>query len=200
MRGASSSKLLDHLRSHVIAYLALFLALGGTGAWAATKITSKDIAKSAVRSKQIKKNAVKTSKIANQAVTADKLADGLEGLQGPPGQEGPPGQDATNLFAYVRDSGGAIAASVQYGSGVTAVSDTAGDTGAYRLTFNRTVVNCVVQAVPGFGDPGGTPTGEEDAIPFVAMDNGGPDEADVFFENVNTDVGIDTSFLVTAFC
>ena len=194
MREAGSSKLLDHLRSHVIAYLALFLALGGTGAWAASKITSKDIAKSAVRSKQIKNNAVKTSKIANRAVTADKLADGLEGLQGPPGQ------DATNLFAYILDSGGAAAASVQYGSGVTAVSDTAGDGGGYRLTFNRSVVNCVVQAVPGFGDPGGTPTGEEDAIPFVAMDNGGPDEVDVFFENVNTDTGTDTSFLVAAFC
>jgi hypothetical protein len=194
MSRIDSHKLLDHLRSHAIAYLALFVALGGTGAWAADKITSKDIAKNAVRSKQIKKNAVKTSEIANRAVTADKLADGLEGLQGPPGQ------DATNLFAYVRDSGGAIAASVQYGSGVTAVSDTPGDNGAYRLTFNRTAVNCVVQAVPGFGDPGGTPTGEEDAIPFVAMDNGGPDEVDVFFENVNTDTGVDTSFLVAAFC
>jgi hypothetical protein len=194
MRDAGSSKLLDHLRSHVIAYLALFLALGGTSAWAASKITSEDIAKDAVRAKQIKKNAVKTSEIAKRAVTADKLAEGVQSIQGPPGQ------DATNLFAYVIDNGGAPAASVQYGSGVTAVSDAAGEGGAYRLTFDRSVVNCVVHAVPGYGDPGGTATGEEDAVPFVAMDNGGPDEVDVFFENVITDTGTDTSFFVTAFC
>ena len=55
-----------HVRAQVVGYLALFVALGGTGAWAADKITSKDIAK----------NAVKTPKIANGAVNADKLADG----------------------------------------------------------------------------------------------------------------------------
>jgi hypothetical protein len=199
MRDAIPSRLLEHLRSHVIAYLALFLALGGTGAWAANHITSKDIAKNAVRSKQIKKNAVTTSKIADRAVTADKLANGVEGLRGPPGQ---PGHDATNLFAYITDTTfGSATASVQYGSGVTSVSDTAGEGGAYRLTFNQSLVNCVVQATPGIGDPSGAiPIGEDDAIPLVMMDNGGPNEVDVFFKNVATDTGTATSFFVSAFC
>ena len=60
--------------STVAAYLALFVALGGTGAWAADRITSKDISKNAVRSKHIKKNAVATKKIKSNAVTAGKLA------------------------------------------------------------------------------------------------------------------------------
>jgi hypothetical protein len=65
----------------VVAYLALFVALGGTGAWAADKITSKDIAK----------NAVKTAKIADAAVTEAKLAEGVVGLQGERGPQGPAG-------------------------------------------------------------------------------------------------------------
>jgi hypothetical protein len=48
-----------HVRGNAIAYLALFVALGGTGAWAADKITSKDIAKNAVRGKHIKDGQVK---------------------------------------------------------------------------------------------------------------------------------------------
>jgi hypothetical protein len=65
-----------HLRANVIGYLALFVALGGTSAWAADKITAKDIAKNAVRAKHIKKNAVKGPKIARGAVGSSKLAGG----------------------------------------------------------------------------------------------------------------------------
>jgi hypothetical protein len=65
-----------HLRTNLVGYLALFVALGGTGAWAADKITAKDIARNAVRAKHIKKNAVKGPKIAAGAVSANKLADG----------------------------------------------------------------------------------------------------------------------------
>jgi hypothetical protein len=86
-----ASRLRRHVRSNAVAYLALFVALGGTSAWAADKITSKDIAKNAVRAKHLKKNSVKTAKIANRAVTADKLADGVEGLQGEQGVQGPEG-------------------------------------------------------------------------------------------------------------
>jgi hypothetical protein len=72
------------------------VALGGTGAWAADKITSKGIAKNAVRAKHIKKgrvkakhvkkNAVRTKHIRDGAVTEAKLVAGLEGPQGPPGR------------------------------------------------------------------------------------------------------------------
>jgi Collagen triple helix repeat (20 copies) len=82
-----------HLRANLVAYLALFVALGGTGAWAADKITSKDIAKGAVRSKHLKASAVRTKHIKDGAVTAKKLAKGVQGLQGPPGARGERGAD-----------------------------------------------------------------------------------------------------------
>jgi hypothetical protein len=68
----------------LLAVAALVLAMGG-GAYAATKIQTSDIAKSAVTTKKIAKGAVKgkrladsavaTAKIANAAVTSAKLAD-----------------------------------------------------------------------------------------------------------------------------
>ena len=60
-------------------------------------------------------------------------------------------------------------------------------------------MNCVVQASLGYGDPQGGGTGETDLFSFVAMDNGGPDQVGVFFENAAL-TNTDTSFFVTAFC
>ena len=40
-------KFAGHLRSNVVAYLALAVALGGTGAWAADKVGSKQIKRNA---------------------------------------------------------------------------------------------------------------------------------------------------------
>jgi len=160
----------------------LFVALGGTSAWAADKITSGDIARNAVHSKHIKRNAVETAEIADHAVTADKLA-----------------KDAGTRFAYIRDGGGAETADVAYGRGVKAVSDPAGDS-SYRLTFDRSLKGCVVQATPGYGNPAGSANVDEEATPLVAMENGNEDQADVFFEDAVTITPIDTSFLVTAAC
>lgn len=72
-------RLFRHMRANAIAYLALFAALGGTSAWAATKITSKDIAKNAVLTKHIKNNAVTGAKVAGGAVTGSKIANGSVG-------------------------------------------------------------------------------------------------------------------------
>jgi hypothetical protein len=51
---------LGHLRANAVAYAALFIALGGAGAWAAEKIGSNDLAKNAVRSKHVKDGQVRT--------------------------------------------------------------------------------------------------------------------------------------------
>ena len=67
-------RLRAHLRANGVGYLALFVALGGTGAWAADRITSKDIARNTVLSKHIKNGQVKTPDLANGGVTAAKLA------------------------------------------------------------------------------------------------------------------------------
>lgn len=68
-----------HLRlpspAMVVACVALVAALAGT-AWAAKKITSKQLANKAVTTKKIKNSAVTEAKIANGAVTSDKLAAG----------------------------------------------------------------------------------------------------------------------------
>jgi hypothetical protein len=53
-----------HIRSNVVAYLALFVALSGT-AYAADKIGSKDIRKGAVKSKQIADGKVNSRDIRN---------------------------------------------------------------------------------------------------------------------------------------
>ena len=54
--------------AHVIAVLALFIALGG-GAYAGSKIGSNQIKKNAVTAAKIKKNAVTTAKIKKNAVS-----------------------------------------------------------------------------------------------------------------------------------
>src|SRR5262245_13483563 len=57
--------------ANVVATLALFIALGGAGAFAASQL-----GKNSVGSKQLKKNAVVTAKIKNKAVTGAKIKPG----------------------------------------------------------------------------------------------------------------------------
>jgi hypothetical protein len=60
----------------VVAYLALFVALGGSA------YAVKQLPKKSVGAKQLKKNSVTTAKIRNQAVTAAKIRNGtLTGAQ-----------------------------------------------------------------------------------------------------------------------
>jgi hypothetical protein len=71
----------------VVAYLALFVALGGT-AFAAMKITSRDIKNGTIRSVDVK----------DRALLARDFKPGQlpAGAQGPKGDTGPPGQNGTN--------------------------------------------------------------------------------------------------------
>jgi hypothetical protein len=71
-------RLKDHLRQHAIAYLALFIVLGGSAVALPGKgsVTSNDIAKKAVKSKNIAKRAVKSKNLAKGAVKTKALADG----------------------------------------------------------------------------------------------------------------------------
>jgi hypothetical protein len=57
----------------VVAYLALFLALGGVGAYAVSKIGADDIKKNAVRARHIKNGQVRRGEIAKAAVASSKL-------------------------------------------------------------------------------------------------------------------------------
>jgi hypothetical protein len=77
--------------ANVMSTIAAFAALTTSGAYAADKITARDIKKSAVRAKHIKRNAVTTPKIRDGAITAAKLAAGVTGPAGPKGDTGSPG-------------------------------------------------------------------------------------------------------------
>jgi len=60
-------KAIGHLRSNAIAYLALFVALGGTG-YAAVSIP-----RNSVGTRQLRNGAVTIKKLANRSITAAKL-------------------------------------------------------------------------------------------------------------------------------
>jgi hypothetical protein len=103
-------------------------------------------------------------------LAADFMAGQLPA--GERGAQGLPGQDATKLFAYIRDPGPASNAMVEYGSGVTGVTDPVANS-AYTVRFNRSVTNCAVLAASGIGDPGGMSVGQA-ASPFVTMNEAAP--------------------------
>ncbi|HSI79547.1 MAG TPA: hypothetical protein VK919_02740 [Solirubrobacterales bacterium] len=103
----------------------MLVALGTGSAYAAAKITSKDIAKNAVTAKHIRSNAVTTPKLANGAVTKGKL-----------------GADARVLWANVENNFGTP--SLIRGSGVVGIG--AFGTARVRVSFNRSIRNCSYQA------------------------------------------------------
>jgi hypothetical protein len=114
----------------VLACVALFVALGGTG-YAALQLP-----KNSVGSKQIRKGAVKNSEIANNAVTgakvrrgslrasdfrASSLPRGPAGPAGPTGPAGPAG--SARAFGYVTAAGVVDAARSRGGATVSHVAD-----------------------------------------------------------------------------
>jgi hypothetical protein len=193
--------------SNVMATVAVFVALGGTSYAIATgSIGSREIENNSVGTKDLRNNGVRGRDVRNGTIRSADVGNGsllaadFKAGQLPAGERGAqglPGQDATKLFAYIRDPGLASNAMVEYGSGVTGVTDPVGDN-AYTVTFNRSVANCVVLPVAGIGDPGGMSAGQA-ATPFVTMNEVGPEGVIVNF----TDPGgaiVDTAFLITAFC
>ncbi len=67
--------------ANVVSTLALFLALGGGAAFAASKIRSGDIAPGAVRTADVFKRAIVSGKLAVGAVRSNQIADGAVGSQ-----------------------------------------------------------------------------------------------------------------------
>jgi hypothetical protein len=102
-------KVVRHLRANVIAYAALFVALGGTSYAAAS------LPKNSVGTKQIQTGAVHASDIASNAVTSAKVKNGvlraadfrasdrasLKGATGAKGDKGDKGDAGQNFDANV---------------------------------------------------------------------------------------------------
>jgi len=65
--------------ANIVSTLALFLVLGGSAAYAASKIRSGDIAPGAVHSSDVFKRAIVSGKIAVGAVQSNQIADGAVG-------------------------------------------------------------------------------------------------------------------------
>lgn len=99
--------------ANVIATLALFLALGGATAFAASQL-----GKNSVGSKQLKKNSVTAVKIKDGAVTQAKISTsaqnalkgatgpaGLNGATGPAGPQGPKGDPGPSNAYYAHGLG-----------------------------------------------------------------------------------------------
>jgi hypothetical protein len=176
-----------------MATVAVFMVLGG-GAFALTN-----------REKQ------KIRTIArNQASKLDKeieLLPGPKGDTGEPGEQGPKGDKgdaATSLFAYIRDPGNTGEdAVVQYGSGVTDVSEVDdAPLHYYRVTFDQSIENCVVHATSGNGVPTGSVL-TRFSFASVDMALGTANQAEVTFRQPNSSGGltqVETSFVISAFC
>jgi hypothetical protein len=84
---------LRHTRRNVIAYLALFVALGGTS-YAATKLPAKSVG-----TKQLKDNAVTSKKVKDNSLRARDFATGQlpAGPRGPAGPQGVRGPSGATL-------------------------------------------------------------------------------------------------------
>jgi hypothetical protein len=176
----------SHARHNAVAYLALFVALGGTSYAAiklpANSVGTKQIKKGAVTSTKIKNGSITSAKIKNGSITNAQLAAGtlkaggvgpagpagLAGLAGPKGDTGAagpagakgdtgaPGANATALWAVVADDG-----TLARGSHVTSVAQPFG-TGTYEVIFDRDVSGCAFLAGLGGSDTE-SPVGEVSA-------------------------------------
>jgi hypothetical protein len=65
-----------HARANVVAYLALFISLGGTGAYAANTIGSSDVIDESLLSQDFKNGEVKNADIGGNQVTTTKIKAG----------------------------------------------------------------------------------------------------------------------------
>jgi hypothetical protein len=206
------SRFRSHRPSHatVVAYLALFVALGGSS-YAALKVTGRNVPKDALTGADIKNLTGKdvrnnsltgadvknlgSADVANGKLLAEDFASG----QLPTGPQGPAGTPATKLFAYVAFNSPS-AYTLGYGSGVVGVSR--GGVGTVDVRFDRSVHGCATHVTPGVPPPH-----TDDLYSFahvsVLLD---PDEApgskdDVIRVLLNrADGAVDTSFLITLFC
>jgi len=133
--------------ANVVSTIAAFAALATGGAYAADKITAKDIKNNAVRAKHIKKNQVKAKHVARNAVRTPKIADGAIS-SAKLGTITP----VENRVAVAGGEGGSV--SVECPNGQTAISGGADWPGTNMLTNDDVAITHVRPTISE-----GTPVG-----------------------------------------
>jgi hypothetical protein len=187
-----------HLRSNAVAYLALFVALGGTS-YAAIKLPA-----GSVGSKQIKNGTVKNADLAANAVTSPKVRDGSllsadfragQLPQGPKGDTGPQGPKG--------DTGA---------QGVQGIDGSKLQASSFRVVLGPTATSPAlsggtVGTADGFASCGAGETlvgggftrgGFEDAFPSV--DTADPNHPERWFVRILNYSGSAVGFQATAIC
>jgi hypothetical protein len=141
-----SARLLSHLRSHAIAYLALFVALSGS-AYAVTapknSVRSKSIKNGEVRSIDLQDNGVASTDIQDGGVGSADLADGAVEVG-----DLDPGAVGARGFAKIAANGNVIAS-----RNLAGVQHTGGSS-TYCLTWTFTPQVAVASADAGAGTLG----------------------------------------------
>ena len=83
--------LLRHLRKNAVAYLALFVALGGTSFAAATVITGKDVKNSSLSGADVTNGSLTGKDVKNKSLSASDFNGSVQGPKGDTGPQGPKG-------------------------------------------------------------------------------------------------------------
>jgi hypothetical protein len=199
----------SHARQNVIAYLALFVALGGTSYAAiklpANSVGTKQIKNSSVTSAKIKDGSIQNADLAPGTLRAggvgpagaagpkgdtgaagSKGDTGATGVAGPKGDPGTPGANATALWAVVATDGTLVR-----GSHVTS---TQAFGSAYEVIFDRNVSGCAFVAGRG-GIDNETPVGQVSATRRLNNVNG------VYVNTFDsTGTGVAGPFHLAVFC
>jgi hypothetical protein len=187
-------RIVSIVRQNLIAWVALFVALGGTSLAASHYIitSTKQIKPSVLR--QLRGN---TGAEGIPGRPGPRGPQGHEGVAGPGGFQGPggpqgaigakgePGPPGGGLWAVVKGDG-----TLARGSGVVAVSKPESTEGQYEVVFNRNVTQCAYIATLGSpfeGPPHGgeasvaSVAGNEDAV-LVKTRNGKNEERNESFQ------------------
>jgi hypothetical protein len=188
-------RLIRHLRSHALAYAALFLATSG-GAYAAVKLPANSVG-----SKQLKNGAVTPAKLAPSALA--KLKGGI-GAAGPQGPLGPQGAKGDSGAAGAKGDTGAAGANGSNGApgsdgsdgldglngsnGTTGPSGTTGLNGATGPTGATGPRGAAIAARPSGSTPTQSGQGQTNKVSYALTDDTwtqASDEFDVAYAQIN---------------
>jgi len=144
--------LLRHLRRNAVAYLALFIALGGTSFAAATVITGKDVKNGSLTGKDVKNSSLTGGDVKNKSLTPSDFNGSVQGPKGDTGPQGAKGDPGLKGETGVRgERGPSNAWVIDLPAAAGAIALPAGKfafTGAVSFTGGGGQLECSTQHAP----------------------------------------------------